>query len=120
MFDFAGYAREKGIAIAIDPYGEHTLLTVSPSVEMGKDYTKLECCVRAGLVEPDQGITETGRNGEVLEKPMIKAVKYLYTVFFSAIIACLLFCAFTKTELPVDNNALFVGACILSAVQNRF
>lgn len=51
---------------------------------------------------------------------MIKAVKYLYTVFFSALFASLVFYAFTKTELPVDNNALFVGACILSAVQNRF
>lgn len=60
MFDFAGYAREKGIAIAIDPYGEHTLLTVSPSLEMGKDYTKLECCVRAGLVE--------GQEQEILDR----------------------------------------------------
>lgn len=55
-----------------------------------------------------------------MEKPIIKAVKYLYTVFFSALFACLVFYAFTKSELPVDNNALFVGACILSAVQNRF
>lgn len=51
MFDFAKYARDHGVAIAIDPFGEITLVTVSTAVENGNAYTKLDCCVRAGLEE---------------------------------------------------------------------
>ena len=51
MFDFVKYAREHGVAIAIDPFGEITVVTVSTAVESGYTYTTLDCCVRAGLEE---------------------------------------------------------------------
>ena len=53
MFDFVKYAREHGVAIAIDPFGEITVVTVSTAVESGYTYTTLDCCVRAGLEEKD-------------------------------------------------------------------
>ena len=51
MFDFVKYARDNGVAIAIDPFGEITVVTVSTAVESGYTYTTLDCCVRAGIEE---------------------------------------------------------------------
>lgn len=49
MFDFVKYARDHGVAIAIDPFGESPIITVSTAVENGDGYTKLDCCVRTEL-----------------------------------------------------------------------